>query len=444
MSIGHVIGKKLAEKGVILVGAHNSIYTAAKQFGIESPVVKTALNGAANVAKRDIDRYRNMMLPAARELETLIKSKAKTTPTTIADKVNIHVNNYSDGLDAVESLGNIDTLAVVSFTELPENPLVIEYDKQTVRNNLVSTNNHLNTLLEEILMEYEEGYIEKFHNGIFGNVSSNNPKIRELAYDPVSSHNELLLGLMLTTGYLNGTLGVSNMPGERARVEYLYVLRNAFVTALARYRSIYKGYLASNTLISKIITKDDGITHVYLIGEVYSVYLNDHNVEPIIGCARSRMNASSVTLEKFLSDIESYQTYYNDQIRLASSTNTIAAITALRLAYKLSVRETLAGMSEDKLAMLGKTKEDVLDINNVVEKYIDELSAVSLQEITDISRGIIGNLIYSDTGFMVFVDNMVYYSKLFPKLTPDEVATAAAAAHVMNMLTVQLKFNKGE
>jgi len=436
MSLSEVIAQKITDHNVAMVSKHNTIYTAADHYGMESSIVRKAILGLANEMSADINLYRNTILPVVSDFELAVKAKAKTSITTIADKVSLHVLTYQDGLDLMTSLGLVDPKTVATYQDLPSNPLVIEYDKDLVSASMSTSNNQLNTHINEIIMEHEADYVEDVHTAMFDNVSKTNSYIMELAYSPLRNYHKMIIALALVVGYINNDIGVANMAANKARTDYLYTLRAIISTGLSRYVTDYKRALESEALIVSIDRSDE--IQVYLIGEIYDKYLDQHNVEPIIGYSSNEDNPSRVRLDNFLVSIDVYQSYYNEAVRLATIKSSINNINTLKLAYKLAAREYLNDMSDDQLEMYSLNKDSIPAINTIVEEYVNGLDNTELLEVTEISRAIVGNIIFGRPDFIKFVGYMNHYTKIFPDLNVDEIATSALAASIIDKLEEQL------
>jgi len=439
--MNHILAKKLFTKRIALDYKHNTIFTAVSEYGSGSELVRKAIIGLSKEVKADVNLFRNTILPVTKDFEAATKVKSKTTPISVADKVTIHTSQYSDGLDILEEIYNLDTNVVVSAAALPNNPLIIRYDKDLVMGNI--TNYRIKEVMDEILLEYEDGYITTLHNKLFSGVGRNSDFIKNLGINALDNYNDLYLGLVLTLGYIGGTIGVSNVDVAKVRPQYLYTLRDVLVTALNNYRNTYDICLKHEFLISRVTTDESGKTRVYLIGEIYSKYLEDHNVDAIIGYANNVKSATRLTLSEFVTDIDTYVDYYENAIRIASMRSAVDHVNVLRLAYKLVSREYLAELTDGQLNNLdlttdGLTQLSVDDVNRNIEYYIDNLRTEELLEVTEVTRYIVSMFIYRNEGFLKFIGYMNYYTKLFPKLSVDEIATSAMVAHTMDKLEPQL------
>jgi len=437
----NILAKKLFTKRIALNYKHNTIFTAISEYSSSSELVRKATIGLSKEVKADVNLFRNTILPVTKDFEVATKTKSKITPIAVADKVTIHTSQYNDGLDILEEVYNLDTNVVVSAPALPANPLIIRYDKGLIEDNI--TNHRVKEAMDEILLEYEDGYLGTIHNKLFSGVSRNSDFIKNLGINALDNYNDLYLGLVLTLGYINGTIGVSNVVVAKVRPQYLYTLRDILVTALNNYRSTYDIYLKREFLISRVTTDESGKIRVYLIGELYSKYLEDHNVDAIIGYANNVKNSTRITLSDFVNNIDTYVDYYESAIRIASMRSAVDHVNVLRLAYKLVAREYLAGLTDGQLNNLdlttdGLTQLSVSDVNRSIEQYIDNLNTEELLEVTEVTRYIVSVFIYRNEGFLKFIGYMNYYTKLFPKLSVDEIATSAMVAHTMDKLEPQL------
>jgi len=439
--MNHILAKKLFTKRIALGHKHNTIFTAISEYGSGCDLVRKAVIGLSKEVKADVNLFRNTILPVTKDFEADTKAKSKITPIAVADKVTIHTSHYNDGLDILEEVYSLDTNVVVSAASLPTNPLIIRYDKDLVMGNV--TNHRVKEAMDEILLEYEDGYLGTLHNKLFSGVSRNSDFIKNLGINALDNYNDLYLGLVLTLGYISDTIGVSNVVVAKVRPQYLYTLRDILVTALNNYRSTYDIHLNREFLITRVNTDESGKTRVYLIGEIYSKYLEDNNVDAIIGFANNVKNNNRVTLSEFVTNIDTYVDYYESAIRIASMRSAVDHVNVLRLAYKLVSREYLADLTDGQLNKLdltndGLTQLSVYDVNRNIEQYIDNLSTEELLEVTEVTRYIVSIFIYRNEGFLKFIGYMNYYTKLFPKLSVDEIATSAMVAHTMDKLEPQL------
>jgi len=437
MSIESIVGERIANVGTEISPKHNSIFTAIDDYGRQAGVVTTAIIGLAAGVSTNINRYRNIMLPTAKDLASMVSDKSTSAPVSLADKVVIQTTQYWDGVTILGETEILDTEIRGAYRDIPSDPLIVEYDKETVIENMSLGNNRVSTHIQELLLEQDDDFLEQLHNNIFNNVSSNNGYLQSLPHDPVANYTELFLGLVITLGYISGTIGVTNIPVESARSKYLYALRNMLITALAAYKDTYDEYLNQEILIAKSSTTSDGVTTMRLVSEVYGKYLDDHNIDPIIGCGLLHSDLTRVRLEDFLKELDANQTHYDAAMRIASIKATTDRINVLRLAYKLSTREYFNNLTEQTLADLDYDRESIPEVMVLVEEYINSLETDKLLDITDVSRHIVAYYIHADAEFLVFVDRMKYYAKVFPKLTVDEVATCAMIAHTIDVVSVQ-------
>jgi len=444
MSLVTRLASKLEEKGIRLVPKHNSVYTAIDEYGFEAPITQKAISGLATIVAGKVDHFRNVILPCSRILEKSVKDKSTVKPTSIVDKVHISILANQQNTDALTA-DNVDTRSGAVFEDLPDRVWFVEYAKEYVDDVLATAPKAVAERAKYLLTELPDGALETIYKNIFGNISKTNEYLRDLPTSGSSKSAEIFIGLALALGMRDGSIGVSNLPSDQARISHLGRLI-AFLTNLVviidnRYAELVK----SEILIAGIRTNDDGDVTVSVVGDTYDKYLENHNVAAIIAYGAKEANEPGyrrVSLDTILMDVDMLLGYYEESIRMSNMKANIEHIEILRLAYRVAVSEHLNAMDEHELEVVGISEEGIAVINKHVDAFISSLAHDKLLDVTSICRILAGDYIYDDDSFEVFSDHMLHYAKVFPDLTPEEVATCATAALTVDFLSNQYTVEK--
>jgi hypothetical protein len=442
MGFERVIAKKITDKGVTLTPKHNSIFTAIDEHGMDSNIVHSAIEGMANLVTGDINRFRNVILPEAKEYESAVIEMTKQAPNSPADNVTIHTVEHHQGLELFPETLIPDAHVVATYQDLPDKPLLIEWDKTTVDDNIKSSNVELNDHIKELLLSYDDEHLKSLHNQVFGSLSKNNPTVVNLGTDIVGNYDNLVLLLVMTVGYVTGTLGVSNLQANEARIPYLYKFRNILVTLLSQYEKTYATYINNDVLVVDVTIGAKDSRSVTLVGETYKKYLEDHSVDAIIGLGLSNDPVRRLSYTRMVADIDKYTSVYDASIKVASVRAASDKLRVLRIAYVASIRKQLNDATEAQLEVMNIPRDNIPDVANLVSDRVKLLSDEELMDTTSITREIIGEVVYADPLFTPFVEYMEYYSKMFPKFSVDELVTASTVGIIIDRLEAHLDIEK--
>ena len=440
MSIADIIADKLTKSGTALVPKHNSIFTAAEEYGDSAPVMRTAVKGLVNIVSNDVSRYRNVILQTANEIEDQVKTRSKVSSAGVADKIHFDIISYNNIIQVVSDLNITDVDAVTNVDQLPEQPGIIEFDKQTVMDNINNMPAALLSMYKELEVGLPDNHLENLHDQLFSNIGRNNQLLASFSYNILAKLNDVTLCLMLAYSYREGTLGTSNYPASQMRVKYINNLINILVTLLRVADKQYSSYVANDIVIINT-KKDKDITTVAIVGDVYKKFLEDHNVDLIFGYALGN-DTNRATIANLVSNEAMLLDTYAAATRMASVRASMEHINVLRLAYKLVIREHLDGLTESQLEDLGLLKDHVPEVANDADEYINSLNTEELLEVTKVTRHLTAIYVYNDEGFLRFSSYMQHYAKVFPKLEAAEVAACATIAHTIDILEEQISVEK--
>jgi len=444
MSLVTRLASKLEEKGIRLMPKHNSVYTAIDEYGFEAPVTQKAISGLATIVADKVDHFRNVILPCSRALEKAVKDKSTVTPNSIVDKVHINILSNQQNTDALAS-SNVDTRLGAVYEDLPDKVWFVEYSKEYVDDLLLTAPKAAGERASYLLAELPDGSLETIFKNIFGNVSKTSAYLRNLPVSISSKSAVIFIGLTMALGMRDGSVGVSNLPADQARVSHLSkliaFLTNLVVLADGRHAELVK----SEILIAGVSAADDGDVIVSVVNDAYDKYLENHNVAAIIAYGAREANEPGyrrVSLDAFLGDLNMLLGYYEESIRMSNMRANIEHIEILRLAYRVAVTEHLNAMDEHELEIVGIPEEGIAVINKHVDEFIKAVAHDKLLDVTAICRILAGDYIYDDESFEAFSEHMLHYAKVFPDLTPEEVATCATAALTVDYLTNQYTVEK--
>jgi len=438
MGFERVVAKQLTDRGVLLTPKHNSIFTAIDENGIDSKLVRTAIAGMINLVTADINRYRNVILPEAKDYEQVVINMTKQDQSGPGDKVVIRIVEHHRGLELFPVTLVPDANVVAAYQELPDVPLIVEWDADTVKENIRSSNVELNDHIQELLHSYSDDHLKSLHEQVFGSLSKNNSLIANLGVDIVGNYDNIVLMLIMTTGYISGTLGVSNLQAPDARGRYLYKLRNVLVTLLSQYEKVYARYITNDILVVRGAINRDGTRDVTLVGENYQRYLEDYSVDAIIGLGLSNDDIRNISFDSMVANIDKYTGVYEASIKVASVNAAFNKIKVLKLAYTVAMRTRLNESTDTQLAGIGITRDSIPKLVNLVSSKIGTLSDEELMDTTTLTREIVGDIIHADPLFMAFIDHIDYYTKMFPKFTVDELVSAATVGIIIDRLETHI------
>jgi len=418
------LATKLASEGKCVSRKHNSIFSAMEEYGSHSQIVLAAINGMGSQITANVELYRGSILPDARELAIRVKEATKATPVDPGAKVHIHVMEQPAILDSLTRSGDIDPLVSANRTDLPRSPLVVE----TVPN---PEHTDVLDMIKEAAFNLGYADVDKGINAlvtsVFDNVSSNNMQLADLSDRSHLDHNELTILLGITMAYIKSDIIKTNMGKARANTEYLYKLRNILVTLLRNVRT--KG-VGSNT-----------VTTVYVVASVYQTYLEDNNIDNIIGAVYSHHLESFSMLVADVADSK-YKDIYLERVRMESIKSALGNVNATRIAFPAVLAKLLSESTDESLDSRGIVRDDIGDIIKETTSMVGALSEHELMELTETSRAIMGAIVYQREDFFDFVSDMKTYHELYPKFTPEELATTATVAYVTRVLIEQLAVGK--
>ena len=434
MSVESTIAKHLADKGIILDAKHNSIFTAIDEYGMGHPIVAKAIRGLGNAVTADINRYRNVIIPDAKELCNMVSEASVGKQVNPADKVVFHVLSKYSLLDTLVELNKVDPRVVANASELPDNPLVIAWDEKVVATNIRLGNNVVATEFESIINELGKDIIHDVHEKIFTNVSRNSEYLTSVGYNVLGNYGELVVGLMLTLGYIEGDLGITNRKVGTVRSEYLYQLRDIFVTLITNYRTTYDNAVNSEVVIVNKDTTKRGMTTLTIVSDVYDKYLDDNSIDAIIGFGLSDSTDKRVRLSQLIENADKYISVYQAAVKAETVKAALGKVNAIRTLYEMKSVEFMNNISDDRKDVLGLTDETIASTREAIAKYVKGLSDEEVLDITNVTRIIVGTYVYTDTSFMDFVGYMNYYAKVYDKFTPDELATLSSVAITIDYL----------
>ena len=431
MSLESLLAEKLFENSKVLEYKHNTIFTAIDQYGINSPMVTTAINGVSNIIANKVNIYRNNIIPDAEAIEAKLKEVAIVPSHNVTDDVSLHVLNYQSGFDLLKELDLIDPLAVADPSMLPNKVAYINYDEDLVSGAFRTGNNKLDSYIKEILLEYKDSYVKELHEKLFLDLRKSNKFLNDLILDPIDNHNDILLSLILVLHYVNNTVGVTNIDPKELRVQYLYKLRDILSSSLAHYAKLYQRDLERDAFIVGV---DKG--HVTLIGEAYSKYLEEHSIDAIIGYAKTE--TKPIKYNKFIEHYQFYTEKFEEAVKVSYYKSNINLVSRYRHGYELAVRKFLEDTSDSNLDQMGFSRADIPVVVAEVSKYCRELKEEEIMETTETSRYITAVMLYDMPDFLEFSDYMEHYARVFPKYDITEVGTLATAAITMDLLSDQL------
>jgi len=440
------LATKLASEGKCVSRKHNSIFSAMEEYGSHSQIVLAAINGMGSQITANVELYRGSILPDARELAIRVKEATKATPVDPGAKVHIHVMEQPAILDSLTRSGDIDPLVSANRTDLPRSPLVVE----TVPNPDIWTVLHTDVLdmIKEAAFNLGYADVDKGINAlvtsVFDNVSSNNMQLADLSDRSHLDHNELTILLGITMAYIKSDIIKTNMGKARANTEYLYKLRNILVTLLRAYSKRLTTQASRGTLIANVRTKGVGsntVTTVYVVASVYQTYLEDNNIDNIIGAVYSHHLESFSMLVADVADSK-YKDIYLERVRMESIKSALGNVNATRIAFPAVLAKLLSESTDESLDSRGIVRDDIGDIIKETTSMVGALSEHELMELTETSRAIMGAIVYQREDFFDFVSDMKTYHELYPKFTPEELATTATVAYVTRVLIEQLAVGK--
>jgi len=439
MSLIERLDAKLKDKGIVLTAKHNTIYTAISDIGRGAPITNKAITGLATVVSDKINRFHGVILPCSRELEKSVKVKSTVKPDSLVDHVHIHVAGNQMNMDALIASNNVDPHAHAVFEDLPADVWFLEYEESEAVDAIKSAPKPMSDRADYLLMELPEGTLKRVHMEVFGNVSTSNLVLRNITTNPASTVADAFIALTLALGYRDGTLGVSNLPASKVRITHLPRLIAHLTTVVAAAESKHAELISSDVLISGL-TKVGKDVIVNVVGPVYEKYLAKHNVSAILAYGAESSGDSTyrrVGLEAFLEGVPKYLAYYDESIRMSNMKAAIQHIEVLRLAYRISVTDYLNSLEEEELEEVGIPSSGIKVIIKHVDDFVARLAHEDLLDVTAICRTLAGDFIYNDNEFELFSSHMLHYAKVFPDLTPEEVATCATAALTMDYLESQ-------
>jgi len=435
MSVVTTIAKRITDSGIVLEPKHNSIFTAIKEYGPNDELTTAAIKGIVNYVSSNINTYRNMIIPDAKELRGMVKSKTAAVIPDAAKGVQLHILEKEEVVSIMSELDLVYPDAVSDYNKLPENPLLIESKLDDIRRLLRFDNHRLEEAVQSVAVEYSDSDLLALHDKTFSNVSKTNPFIRNLFLEDMHTVNDVTLILAMTIGYINGTMGVSNMPIEKAKTNYLYTLRNITTTILGAYNKRYNAMVSNNVLVVKSIVSGDS-NDIYLIDSVYQEYLNSPNADAIVGAAHID-GLSRVKLEDFMVDIDKYVATYESVCKKAAIKASINNINVLRTAYVTSVNNFLDERDDTTLDAIGVSRDSITGIVKLARDYVNGLDDSELMEVTEVTRFLIAVVVYDRGDFMDFSGYMSHYNKIYPKFTVEELATISTVGVVMDVLMPQ-------
>jgi len=433
---------KMANENKFVTHKHNTIFSAMEEYGSHAPIVLSAISGMAAQVSANVELYRNSILPDARELADKVKEAAKAAPVDPGAKVRIHPMEHPAILEQLERSGDIDINVVASVSDLPRNPLVIEPGAEPMLPGGLH-NDVLDTLKESFLnMGYSDVVkgVRDMADTVFGNVSSSNRRLVAAGVHSHLDHNELTVLLAMTISYIKSDSLRTNMSKNRADVEYLYKLRNVLVTLLKMYSERLKAVESRDVLISRSRVNGVGsglVCDVYVTAGVYQRYLEDNNIDNIIGAAYERSMAPSNMTRTEVSDPK-YKDAYLKRVRMESIKSSLGAVNATRVAFPAVLSKMLSEVSDESLDARGIERDDIGEIIKETTKLVEALSEHELMELVETSRAIMGAVVYQRPDFFDFVSDMKSYHELYPNFTPEELATTATVAYITRAMLEQL------
>lgn len=429
----NIISSSLTSKGKVIKFKPNSILEGIEAFNSPEEL-NSVVNAMANQLNNELTLIKNKLIPLMGEISTIYKKKVDTMVNdSDITKYKINVVDVPDIIKEMKSNGFL--AGKRSPMPLGEKTLgLVVPDGPEFRNYFKAKDSVLNSYVEQILSKYSDEDLAKVWEKYLSNISDNNPNITLLYRDPISNYEDIILFFMV----------LENIKGEKppkssVKDEIYYVVIPAIYNEIKNLLSIINDNMSADRSTGRLVLNisPDGFT-INVDKVNYESFLEAGGTPDVIfGLAVS----GDYSIENsYLTDIktksEEYKNKWLAKIKLDSFSQMAITANRYRALYQIVLKQVYdAYIPQDLNEYLSK---DFYTARATLETMLSNMSDNDVLNYNMVSRKIIGDIMFPNTSFNVFVKYMLGYLESSPTFTEKDGATFASFDLILDYLVNQL------
>lgn len=422
MSAFDIIAKRLTDEGKIIDIKPTGVLALLEQLGSTDKDVGEVSSQLARQLGNELNLIRGKIIPFFKEVSDVLHTKVleykpKSELATL-NIVELDLPLVIDQLSSFKILPDFKYDAVLTTSGFT----IPAPSKDMIRSNFKHPVNVVANYVEEILAKYSDEELLSIWDKYFTNVGIANSNISSLS--DTKDINKTIL-IYCATAYLienvpNGT-GADEATTKKLLTTYSRYMLNLINRSIETFKR--------HETVGNLILDLDG-NNAYVLGSLYRKLVPDTlTPEVILGAIVYFRNKEANSIIDFkVKTMTEKASVYKDEWeraikleRLASKSNDYFRY---KNVYDIALGDIYKSIPEDLKEYL--TYDNVNEARTALDKKIKGLELSEIINVDYMAREIVAHILFDDTNFHSFTDNMIEYKKLDNTLTQEEAASLAS------------------
>lgn len=426
------IANVLSSTGKVVLFEPNSVLNGLETFN-NKDTLNSVVNQIAIKLNNELILIKNKLIPFMNEFSKLCNEKIeKMEDTTDIAKYKINIIDIPEIITELRNSQRLENKR--EPLKIGQKTMSISVPKtDEIRNYFVSKDSIISAYVESLVASKTDEYLINLWEKYLSNIADSNLSYVQLFRDPVSNIDDIILLYVVTQNiYDEKPVGCS------VRDDIYHTVIQVYSSEIKNLLAIIHDNILKDREIGRLVLskKDEYTLNVDKV--LYDKFLEEGGMpEALLGfCLESNTDLNNCFYGVIKGKQTEYVNKWNNKVKLEgfnSISNTVNRYGAL---YNIVLKLVYD-------AYIPKDLEELLSVDyyGAIEKLNKLLPSLSNDKVLDynyMARLITGDIMFSNTNFSKFADNMLSYMNINKTFTQQDAATFAAFDIIVDYLISQV------